>query len=92
MCCSRGISDKIVLSFTTQLADAVKHSSIIFLALPTPPGEDGSADLSYVLELFADQLGKMLDGYKIIINKSTVPVGTAEAVRDAIAKNYKGRI
>lgn len=77
------------LSFTTQLADAVKHSSIIFLALPTPPGEDGSADLSYVLGV-ADQLGKMLDGYKIIINKSTVPVGTAEAVRDAIAKNYKG--
>ena len=77
------------LSFTTQLADTVKHSSIIFLALPTPPGEDGSADLSYVLGV-ADQLGKMLDGYKIIINKSTVPVGTAEAVRDAIAKNYKG--
>lgn len=77
------------LSFTTQLADAVKHSSIIFLALPTPPGEDGSADLSYVLGV-ADHLGKMLDGYKIIINKSTVPVGTAEAVRDAIAKNYKG--
>ncbi|MEI2758563.1 MAG: UDP-glucose/GDP-mannose dehydrogenase family protein [Bacteroidia bacterium] len=77
------------LSFTTQLADAVKHSSIIFLALPTPPGEDGSADLSYVLGV-ADQLGKMLEGYKIIINKSTVPVGTAEAVRDAIAKNYKG--
>lgn len=78
------------LSFTTDLADAVKKSSVIFLALPTPPGEDGSADLSYVLGV-ADQLGGMLTDYKIVINKSTVPVGTAEKVHDAIAKKYKGK-
>lgn len=77
------------LSFTTDLADAVKKSTVIFLALPTPPGEDGSADLSYVLGV-ADQLGGMLTDYKIVINKSTVPVGTAEKVHDAIAKKYKG--
>ncbi len=77
------------LSFTTDLADAVKKSTVIFLALPTPPGEDGSADLSYVLGV-ADQLGDMLTDYKIVINKSTVPVGTAEKVHDAIAKKYKG--
>ncbi|MBS1763969.1 MAG: UDP-glucose/GDP-mannose dehydrogenase family protein [Bacteroidetes bacterium] len=77
------------LSFTTDLSEAVKKSSIIFLALPTPPGEDGSADLSYVLGV-ADQLGGILSDYKIVINKSTVPVGTAEKVHDAIAKKYKG--
>ncbi len=77
------------LSFTTDLADAVKKSTVIFLALPTPPGEDGSADLSYVLGV-ADQLGDMLTDYKIVINKSTVPVGTAEKVHDAIAQKYKG--
>ncbi|HNR49621.1 MAG TPA: UDP-glucose/GDP-mannose dehydrogenase family protein [Bacteroidia bacterium] len=77
------------LSFTTDLAEAVKKASVIFLALPTPPGEDGSADLSYVLGV-ADQLGSLLTEYKIVINKSTVPVGTAEKVHDAIAKKYKG--
>ena len=77
------------LSFTTDLAEAVKKASVIFLALPTPPGEDGSADLSYVLGV-ADQLGSLLTDYKIVINKSTVPVGTAEKVHDAIAKKYKG--
>jgi UDPglucose 6-dehydrogenase len=77
------------LMFTTDLSEAVKKSAIIFLALPTPPGEDGSADLSYVLGV-AEQLGKIMDEYKIVVNKSTVPVGTAEAVRDAIAANYKG--
>ncbi len=76
------------LSFTTDLADAVKKSSIIFLALPTPPGEDGSADLSYVLGV-ADKLGELMDDYKIVINKSTVPVGTAEKVHTAIAKKAK---
>ncbi|MCB9257372.1 MAG: UDP-glucose/GDP-mannose dehydrogenase family protein [Chitinophagales bacterium] len=76
------------LVFTTDLAFAVKNSDIIFLALPTPPGEDGSADLSYVLGM-ADQLGKLIDNYKIIVDKSTVPVGTADRVREAIAKNAK---
>src|SRR5690554_5745304 len=76
------------LSFTTNLERAVKHADIIFLALPTPPGEDGSADLSYILGV-ADQLGKMIDEYKVIIDKSTVPVGTADKVKAAIAANAK---
>ncbi len=74
------------LVFTTNLEDAIKDATIIFLALPTPPGEDGSADLSYVLGV-AKQLGKIINEYKIIINKSTVPVGTAEKVRNAVAEN-----
>lgn len=73
------------LTFTTNLEEAVKDATIIFLALPTPPGEDGSADLSYVLGVSA-QLGRLIRDYKIVINKSTVPVGTAEKVREAIAK------
>ena len=72
------------LKFTTDLEEAVRDAEIIFLALPTPPGEDGSADLSYVLGV-ADQLGRMMDSYKVIVDKSTVPVGTAELVRQAIA-------
>jgi len=74
------------LRFTTSLEDGIKDATIIFLALPTPPGEDGSADLKYVLGV-ADHLGKILTGYKVIIDKSTVPVGTAEKVHAAIAKN-----
>jgi UDPglucose 6-dehydrogenase len=77
------------LQFTTDLAKGIEESAIIFLALPTPPGEDGSADLKYVLGVAAD-LGKILKDYKVIIDKSTVPVGTAEKVHAAIAKNYKG--
>lgn len=77
------------LSFTTSLEDGVRDAAIIFLALPTPQGEDGSADLKYVLSV-AEHLGKILNGYKIIVDKSTVPVGTAEKVRDAIAQNYSG--
>lgn len=73
------------LSFTTDLAAAVEQSTIIFLALPTPPGEDGSADLSYVLGV-AEQLGGIITDYKVIVDKSTVPVGTAELVREAVAK------
>ncbi|MEO8210124.1 MAG: UDP-glucose/GDP-mannose dehydrogenase family protein [bacterium] len=76
------------LTFTTNLEEAIKKADIIFLALPTPPGDDGSADLSYILGV-ADELGKIINGYKIIVNKSTVPVGTAEKVRDAISKNTK---
>lgn len=74
------------LSFTTDLTRGVKESDIIFLALPTPPGEDGSADLSYVLSV-AEQIGHLMDEYKIIVNKSTVPVGTVQKVKEAIAKN-----
>ncbi|MFM7022075.1 MAG: UDP-glucose dehydrogenase family protein [Flavobacteriales bacterium] len=76
------------LIFTTNLEEAVKKASVIFLALPTPPGEDGSADLSYVLGV-AEQLGKIITDYKVIVDKSTVPVGTAEKVRSVIAKNAK---
>ena len=76
------------LRFTTNLAEAIENAKIIFLALPTPPGEDGSADLSYVLGV-AEQLGKLMKEYKIVIDKSTVPVGTAEKVTAAIAKNSK---
>jgi UDPglucose 6-dehydrogenase len=78
------------LHFTTDLAAGIKDAAIIFLALPTPPGEDGSADLKYVLSV-AENIGKLLTDYKIIINKSTVPVGTAEKVRNAILKNYSGQ-
>jgi len=74
------------LHFTTDLGQAVEKAQIIFLALPTPPGEDGSADLSYVLGV-AKQLGKLIKDYKVVVNKSTVPVGTAELVRQAIAQN-----
>jgi UDPglucose 6-dehydrogenase len=77
------------LSFTTSLEEGVEHSEIIFLALPTPPGEDGSADLKYVLGV-AENIGKILTDYKVIIDKSTVPVGTAEKVQAAIAKNFDG--
>ena len=74
------------LTFTTDLAAAAKAADIIFLALPTPPGEDGSADLSYILGV-AEQLGKIITTYKVIVDKSTVPVGTAERVHQALAKN-----
>lgn len=74
------------LTFTTNLAEAIEKAKIIFLALPTPPGEDGSADLSYILGVASD-LGKLIKEYKVIVDKSTVPVGTADKVRDAIAKH-----
>ena len=77
------------LTFTTELEKAIEGAEIIFLALPTPPGADGSADLKFVLGV-ADQLGKILKDYKVIVNKSTVPVGTADKVTKAIAKNYTG--
>src|SRR5918993_1473280 len=77
------------LHFTTSLEEGIKDALIIFLALPTPPGEDGSADLKYVLGV-ADHLGKIMTDYKVIVDKSTVPVGTAERVRQAVAKNFKG--
>jgi UDPglucose 6-dehydrogenase len=77
------------LRFTTNLEEGIKDAVIVFLALPTPPGEDGSADLKYILGV-ADHLGKILDDYKVIVDKSTVPVGTAEKVHAAISKNFTG--
>ena len=76
------------LKFTTDLKSAIDTAQIIFLALPTPPGEDGSADLSYVLGV-AEELGKIISDYKVIVDKSTVPVGTAEKVKNAVAKNAR---
>jgi len=77
------------LKFTSRLEEAIAEAEIVFLALPTPPGADGSADLKYVLGV-ADHLGRILKDYKVIVNKSTVPVGTADKVRVAIARNYNG--
>src|SRR5688572_20474958 len=76
------------LFFTTDLATGIKDAKIIMLALPTPPGEDGSADLQYVLSV-AEQIGPLLKDYTVIVNKSTVPVGTAELVRQKIAVHAK---
>ncbi len=72
------------LHFTTSLEEAVKSAKVLFLALPTPEDEDGSADLSYVLKA-ANDIGKLITEYKIIVDKSTVPVGTAEKVHEAIS-------
>jgi len=74
------------LFFTTNLAEGIKDAKIIFLALPTPPGEDGSADLKYILGV-ASELGPLLAQYTVIVDKSTVPVGTADKVRERIAAN-----
>lgn len=74
------------LKFTTDLAEAVESATIIFLALPTPPGEDGSADLSYILGV-AKQLGGLIKDYKVIVDKSTVPVGTSEKVHEELVAN-----
>jgi UDPglucose 6-dehydrogenase len=76
------------LNFTTSLEDGIKGAKIIFLALPTPPGEDGSADLKYVLGV-AKELGPLLTDYTIIVDKSTVPVGTADKVTAAIKAGCK---
>lgn len=73
------------LTFTTDLASSVKDAEIIFLALPTPPGEDGSADLSYILGVARDLSG-MIKDYKVIVDKSTVPVGTSEKVTAALVE------
>lgn len=79
----RNIKEKR-LTFTTSLAEGIKTAKVIFLALPTPPGKDGSADLQYVLDVAAS-LSKIITHYTVIVNKSTVPVGTAEKVRDVLA-------
>ena len=76
------------LHFTSDLKAGIKDAKILFLALPTPPGEDGSADLKYVLGV-AKELGNIIEDYVVVVDKSTVPVGTAEKVQKAIAENSK---
>jgi len=76
------------LSFTDNLKEAVDHADIIFLALPTPPMEDGSADLQYVLKVAGD-IAEIMTSYKVLVNKSTVPVGTADKVRALVASKTK---
>ena len=76
------------LKFTTNLEKGVKGAKVIFLALPTPPGEDGSADLKYILNV-SEELGPLLEDYTVVVDKSTVPVGTAKKVRDNIAGKSK---
>ncbi len=78
------------LKFTTSLADAIQGSETIMIAVGTPPDEDGSADLQYVLGV-AEEIGKNLNNYAVIITKSTVPIGTAEKVRTKIAGELKAR-
>jgi UDPglucose 6-dehydrogenase len=76
------------LRFTTQLKEGIQDAEIVFLALPTPSGADGQADLKYILQV-AEELGPLLEKYTVIVDKSTVPVGTAEKVQKAIAKHAK---
>ena len=78
------------LNFSTDLSDAIRGSEAAFIAVGTPPGEDGSADLKYVLAV-ADQIGKTMTDYLVVITKSTVPVGTAEKVRHAVANTLELR-
>ena len=77
------------LSFTNDLSFGLEDAEIVFLALPTPPGEDGSADLKYIYNV-AGEIGTLLSSYTVIVDKSTVPVGTAERVAAMIALNYDG--
>src|SRR3989344_5921426 len=77
--------------FTTNVADAVKNSLVIFIAVGTPPRGDGSADMSYVEEV-AKEIGKHSDGYKVVVTKSTVPVGTGERIKQIISKNLKSKV
>ncbi|MBA4312683.1 MAG: UDP-glucose 6-dehydrogenase [Chlorobiaceae bacterium] len=76
------------ISFTTNITQTIRSTEVIFLALPTPPMEDGSADLQHVLAV-AKQIGQAMNGYKVVVNKSTVPVGTADKVKEAISKYTK---
>jgi len=81
----RNLKDKRI-TFTTSLAEGIKNARVIFLALPTPPGKDGSADLQYVLDV-ANSLSKIITKYTVIVNKSTVPVGTAQKVHEVLAQH-----
>jgi len=76
------------LKFSTSLEEGLEHGDIIFLALPTPEDEDGSADLKYILGV-ADDIGKLIKDYKVIVDKSTVPVGTSDKVKETISKHAK---
>jgi len=78
------------LQFSTNLAEAIIGAQVVFIAVGTPPGEDGSADLQYVLQV-ADTVGKHMNGYLVVVTKSTVPVGTAAKVKEAISKALKER-
>lgn len=78
------------LRFTTDIPEAVAHGDIQFIAVGTPPDEDGSADLKYVLAAAAN-IGRHMTGYKVVVDKSTVPVGTADKVREAIATTLAAR-
>ncbi len=78
------------LTFSTDTGKAVKESQVVFIAVGTPPDEDGSADLKYVIEV-ASEIGKSIDDYTVVVTKSTVPIGTAEMVRSAIAKALNER-
>ena len=77
------------LSFTTNLDDSIKQAEVVFIAVGTPPLPDGSVNLEYVKSV-AESIGKNMNGYKVIVNKSTVPVGTGDCVKDIIKKHYKG--
>src|SRR5262252_10387840 len=76
------------LSFTRDLAGAVRKSEVVFIAVGTPTGEDGSADLQHVLAA-AREIARAMNGYKVIVDKSTVPAGTSELVREAMRKETK---
>jgi UDPglucose 6-dehydrogenase len=78
------------LDFTTEAASAIAHGGLLFIAVGTPPDEDGSADMKYVLAVAAS-IGRHLDSYAVVVNKSTVPVGTADRVREAIAAELRAR-
>lgn len=78
------------LRFTTKIDEAVEKSLMLFIAVGTPPGEDGSADLKYVLQV-AKSIGKLMENFKVIVNKSTVPVGTADKVRESVKEELKKR-
>src|SRR5690242_7688291 len=78
------------LRFTTEVAAAVSHGTMQFIAVGTPPDEDGSADLQYVLAA-ARNIGRLMTDYKLVVDKSTVPVGTADKVRAAIAEELQAR-
>ena len=77
------------LIFSSDLGEAVKQSLVCFIAVGTPQSEDGSADLQYVMNV-AEEIGKSINGYKVIVDKSTVPVGTADKVTEIIKKYYDG--
>ena len=77
------------LKFSSDLDNAVKQSIVCFIAVGTPQGQDGAANMQYVMDV-AEGIGKSIDGYKVIVDKSTVPVGTADKVTEVIKKYYDG--